>query len=46
MTKELAPNANEWEKAEEFPREVFVRVGELGFFGMKFAPEVGGSGPD
>ena len=46
VDKELAPNAAEWEKAERFPKEIFRRIGELGFFGMKFGPELGGSGPD
>ena len=46
VEKELAPHAAEWEKAERFPKEVFPRIGELGFFGMKFGPEYGGSGPD
>lgn len=46
VERELVPHAEEWERAESFPREVFRRVGELGFFGMKFGPEVGGSGPD
>ena len=46
VEKELVPHAQEWDKAEAFPREVFERVGELGFFGMKFPEEVGGSGPD
>ena len=46
VAKELFVHAEEWEQAEAFPKEVFQRVGELGFFGMKFPPEVGGSGPD
>jgi acyl-CoA dehydrogenase len=46
VERELVPHAEEWERAESFPKEVFRRVGELGFFGMKFGPEVGGSGPD
>jgi acyl-CoA dehydrogenase len=46
VERELLPHAEEWERAESFPKEVFRRVGELGFFGMKFGPEVGGSGPD
>ncbi len=46
VEKELLPHAHEWDKAEAFPREVFARVGELGFFGMKFSEDVGGSGPD
>ena len=46
VSKELAPHADEWEKAEAFPREIFSRVGELGYFGMKYPESVGGSGPD
>ncbi|MEA2447106.1 MAG: acyl-CoA dehydrogenase [Actinomycetota bacterium] len=46
VNKELLPHAEEWEKAEEFPKEVFKRIGDLGFFGLKYAEEYGGSGPD
>ncbi len=46
VERELLPHAEEWEQAEEFPKELFLRVGELGLFGMKYPPEVGGSGPD
>lgn len=44
--KELAPYADEWEKAECFPNEVFKRAGELGIFGAHYPEEVGGSGGD
>ena len=46
VDKELLPNAQEWEDKEAFPREVFERVGSLGFFGAKYPEAVGGSGPD
>lgn len=46
VSKELAPNAQDWEKDEAFPKEVFKRVGELGFFGLKYEEAYGGSGPD
>jgi len=46
VQKELLPNAQDWEKAESFPKEIFKRVGELGFFGMKYEEAYGGSGPD
>ncbi|HWC14923.1 MAG TPA: acyl-CoA dehydrogenase family protein [Actinomycetota bacterium] len=46
VDKELLPHAQEWEAAEAFPREVFKRVGDLGFFGLKYPEDVGGSGPD
>lgn len=44
--KELAPYADEWEKAEIFPNEVFKRAGELGIFGAHYPEEVGGAGGD
>jgi citronellyl-CoA dehydrogenase len=45
-TKELAPYAEEWEKAELFPNEVFKRAGELGLFGAHYPEEHGGAGGD
>ncbi|MBW3593963.1 MAG: acyl-CoA dehydrogenase family protein, partial [Actinobacteria bacterium] len=46
VEKELLPNSRHWETDEAFPKEIFKRVGELGFFGMKYPESVGGSGPD
>jgi acyl-CoA dehydrogenase len=46
VQRELFVHAAEWEEDEHFPKDVFLRAGELGLFGMKYAPEVGGSGPD
>jgi acyl-CoA dehydrogenase len=46
VERELVPNAQEWEDKESFPRELFERVGSLGFFGCKFPESVGGVGPD
>ncbi|MGQ9674261.1 MAG: acyl-CoA dehydrogenase family protein [Chloroflexota bacterium] len=46
VEKELAPHAEEWEEAQEFPREVFERMGRLGFLGLRFPEEYGGSGGD
>jgi alkylation response protein AidB-like acyl-CoA dehydrogenase len=46
VAAELAPNVEAWERAGDFPREVFAKVGEAGFLGLGFGPEVGGSGPD
>jgi alkylation response protein AidB-like acyl-CoA dehydrogenase len=46
VEKELQPNSQEWERNESFPKELFKRVGDLGFFGMKYPESVGGSGPD
>lgn len=46
VTKELAPHAEEWEEARLFPREVFTEMGKLGYIGMRYPEEVGGSGGD
>ena len=46
VDKELLPNAEQWERAEEFPKEIFARIGDLGFFGLKYPEDLGGSGPD
>lgn len=46
VSKEIAPHVEEWEHAGDFPRELYTRCGELGFFGLKFPEEIGGSGPD
>ena len=44
--KELAPFADEWEKNELFPNEVFKRAGELGLFAAHYPEEQGGLGGD
>lgn len=43
--REIAPLARELDEAPRFPRELFRRVGELGFFGMRY-PEPLGTGAD
>jgi acyl-CoA dehydrogenase len=43
---EIAPHVDEWEEAGEFPRELFVRCGELGFLGLKYPERLGGQGGD
>ncbi len=43
VQKELAPHAEEWDKAEEFPRDVFTKMGELGLLGIRYPEEYGGS---
>ena len=46
VEKELAPHADEWERNEMFPDEVFKRAGELGIIGAHFKEEHGGGGGD
>jgi acyl-CoA dehydrogenase len=44
VERELYPHASEWEDARWFPNEVFGRLAELGYLGLKFPPEYGGDG--
>ncbi|HHY67926.1 MAG TPA: acyl-CoA dehydrogenase, partial [Alicyclobacillus sp.] len=44
LQKEIAPHVDEWERAEQVPRTVLRKMGELGYFGLNIAEEYGGSG--
>ena len=44
--RELRPHAQEWEDAEWFPNDVFARMAELGYLGLKYPEEHGGQGGD
>lgn len=46
VEQEIVPHVADWEEHEETPRALFRRMGELGFLGVEFAPEYGGSGAD
>ncbi|MGH9317494.1 MAG: acyl-CoA dehydrogenase family protein [Thermoanaerobaculia bacterium] len=41
---EIRPHVMEWDEAQLFPREVFRRLGELGFLGAIFPEKYGGAG--
>ncbi len=44
--REIAPHAADWDRAQEIPRAVLTRMGELGLMGMLVPEEWGGSGAD
>ena len=46
VQEEIAPHVDEWEELEEIPRELFRRMGELGFLGLEYPREYGGAGAD
>jgi alkylation response protein AidB-like acyl-CoA dehydrogenase len=41
---EIRPHVLEWDEKQQFPREAFRRLGELGFLGTIFPEEYGGAG--
>jgi len=41
---EIGPHAREWDDKQEFPREVFTQLGQLGLMGVVWPAEYGGSG--
>ncbi|MDI7269327.1 MAG: acyl-CoA dehydrogenase family protein, partial [Myxococcota bacterium] len=46
VKREIAPHATEWEEAGALPRELFRKLGELGFLGVRLSEAYGGSGLD
>jgi len=46
VDEKIAPHAAEIDAAAEFPREAFRAVGDLGFFGMRYPEDAGGTGHD
>jgi acyl-CoA dehydrogenase len=46
VEKEVTPHVGAWEDAGRIPRELWRRLGELGFLGLEFPPEYGGGGAD
>jgi alkylation response protein AidB-like acyl-CoA dehydrogenase len=46
VDKEIAPRVTEWEDAGRVPRDVWRRLGALGFLGLEFPPEYEGGGAD
>lgn len=44
VEREVAPVAAALDEGGEFPRDLFRRAGELGYFGLRYPESVGGSG--
>jgi butyryl-CoA dehydrogenase len=44
--REIAPNAREWDRAEETDRALVAKLAEVGFLGAGWGEEYGGSGLD
>jgi alkylation response protein AidB-like acyl-CoA dehydrogenase len=42
--QEIRPHVMEWDEAQHFPKDVFRKLGELGFLGTIFPEKYGGAG--
>jgi alkylation response protein AidB-like acyl-CoA dehydrogenase len=42
--EQIRPHVMEWDEKQQFPREVFRKLGELGFLGTIFPEKYGGAG--
>ena len=43
VEREILPSINEWEEAEEFPRELYQKAGAAGILGIGYPEQYGGS---
>jgi acyl-CoA dehydrogenase len=46
VRKEIAPFVDDWEDEGGFPRELYKKVGKLGYSSVSYPEDVGGSGGD
>jgi len=46
LQKEVQPNIEEWEENRFTPREIWLKMGEMGFLGLGYPEEYGGSNLD
>ena len=46
VNKEVVPAADGIDQSAEFPRALFQRIGELGYYGLRHSESVGGMGAD
>lgn len=46
VERELMPHVDAWDEAGTFPRELYLRAGELGLLGLGFPEELGGTPGD
>ncbi len=46
VLEEIASNVDTWEQDEQIPRQLYRRMGELGFLGVEYPERYGGSAAD
>jgi acyl-CoA dehydrogenase len=46
IEKEVIPNASTWEAERQIPKSIFKKMGDLGYLGINFSEEYGGTNAD
>ena len=46
LQKEAIPNIDKWEEDRKTPREIWKKMGDMGFLGLSYPEEYGGSNLD
>ncbi|MFK7905106.1 MAG: acyl-CoA dehydrogenase family protein [Chitinophagales bacterium] len=46
LEKEAIPHINQWEEDRRIPRDIWKKMGEMGFLGLSYPEEYGGMGLD
>ncbi len=46
IEKEVVPNAEKWETERQIPKSIFQKMGDLGYLGINFSEEYGGTNAD
>jgi len=46
IKKKVIPHIDEWEEKGEFPTEMYTLFGDLGFLGVGYSEDIGGTGGD
>lgn len=46
LDKEVMPYIDQWEEEQQIPKSIWKKMGDMGYLGLNFPEEVGGSGLD
>lgn len=46
LQREVAPHIEQWEEEQRIPKEIWKKFGDMGYMGLNYPEEVGGSGVD
>jgi alkylation response protein AidB-like acyl-CoA dehydrogenase/putative sterol carrier protein len=46
LQKEVAPHIDQWEEDQRIPKDIWKKMGDMGYMGLNYPEEVGGAGVD